>query len=240
MASSRFPGKPLKNICGIPMIRHVIERSKLYKKWNYLAVATCDQIIANYCREIDFPFILTSKKHKRALDRVHEAINKLKIKVNNNDIVVNVQGDEPMVNPDTILRVIEEKKKFPNSIITSISRFNSNKEFKNRNIPKFVFDNEKNLLYASRSGLPGNKNDEFMYGYSHVAVYAFSKKELESFYLWGVENGKTKLEWVEDIEILRFLEINYNVKIVEVSDVGWSVDIPSDVEKVEDMISEGL
>ena len=131
-----------------------------------------------------------------------------------------------------------EKKKFPKSVITAISKFDSNVEFKNRNIAKFVFDNEKNLLYSSRSGIPGNKNDEFIFGYSHVAVYAFNKKELESFYHWGVESGKTKLEWVEDIEILRFLEMNHNVKIIEVLDVGCSVDIPSDVNKVEKLLNE--
>ena len=74
MAASRFPGKPLKNICGIPMIRHVIERSKLYKKWDFLSVATCDKEIVQYCNSINFPVIMTSKKHKRALDRVQESV----------------------------------------------------------------------------------------------------------------------------------------------------------------------
>ena len=240
MGSSRFPGKPLFTIAGMPMLEHVWHRANMYSFWDELFLATCDQEIQEFANLKNIPCIMTSDKHERALDRVAEAVGKSNVQINDDDIVLNVQGDEPMVNPDTILKVIEEKKKFPKSVITSISRFNSNKEFKNRNIVKFVFDNEKNLLYTSRSGIPGNKNDEFIFGYNHVAVYAFNKKELESFYRRGIENGKTELEWVEDIEILRFLEMNYNVKIVEVSDVGWSVDIPSDVEKVEDVISERL
>jgi|TARA_B100001971_G_C18258096_1_gene584010 3-deoxy-manno-octulosonate cytidylyltransferase (CMP-KDO synthetase) len=233
--STRFPGKPIIDIKGIPMIIRVAQAAERAVGKENVYIATEDERISNVVDSYDYRIILTSDSCLTGTDRVAEASLEL-----DSDIIVNVQGDEPMVNPDTILRVIEEKKKFPSSIITSISRFNSNKEFKNRNIVKFVFDNEKNLLYASRSGIPGNKNDEFMYGYSHVAVYAFSKKELESFYKWGIENGKTELEWIEDIEILRFLEMNHNVKIIEVSDVGWSVDMPSDVEKVEDVISERL
>ena len=233
--STRFPGKPIIDIKGIPMIIRVAQAAERAVGKENVYIATEDERISNVVDSYNYKVILTSDSCLTGTDRVAEASLEL-----DSDIIVNVQGDEPMVNPDTILRVIEEKKKFPSSIITSISRFNSNKEFKNRNIVKFVFDNEKNLLYASRSGIPGNKNDEFMYGYSHVAVYAFSKKELESFYKWGIENGKTELEWVEDIEILRFLEMNHNVKIIEVSDVGWSVDMPSDVEKVEDVISERL
>jgi len=233
--STRFPGKPIIDIKGIPMIIRVARAAEKAVGKENVYIATEDERISNVVDSYNYKVILTSDSCLTGTDRVAEASLEL-----DSDIIVNVQGDEPMVNPDTILKVIEEKKKFPKSVITSISRFNSNKEFKNRNIVKFVFDNEKNLLYTSRSGIPGNKNDEFIFGYNHIAVYAFNKKELESFYRRGIENGKTELEWVEDIEILRFLEMNYNVKIVEVSDVGWSVDIPSDVEKVEDVISERL
>ena len=229
--STRFPGKPIIDIKGTPMIIRVAQAAvKAVGKEN-VYIATEDERISNVVDNYDYKVILTSDSCLTGTDRVAEASLEL-----DSDIIVNVQGDEPMVNPDTISKVIQEKRKFSKSVITSISRFNSNVEFKNRNIAKFVFDNEKNLLYASRSGIPGNKNDEFMYGYSHVAVYAFNKKELEKFYHWGVENGKTELEWVEDIEILRFLEMNYNVKVIEVADVGYSVDIPSDVNKVEKLV----
>ena len=229
--STRFPGKPIVDIKGIPMIIRVAQAAEKAVGKENVYIATEDERISNVVDSYDYRVILTSDTCLTGTDRVAEASLEL-----DSDIIVNVQGDEPMVNPNTILKVIEEKKKFPNSVVTSISRFNSNEEFKNRNIAKLVFDNTKNLLYVSRSGIPGNKNDEFVYGYSHVAVYAFNKKELESFHKWGIENGKTKLEWVEDIEILRFLEMNHNVKIIEVSDVGCSVDIPSDVKKVERLL----
>tara|TARA_B100000073_G_C23738093_1_gene572883 strand:+ start:1535 stop:2578 length:1044 start_codon:yes stop_codon:yes gene_type:complete len=229
--STRFPGKPIVEIDGIPMVIRVAQQATKAVGKENVYIATESGIISDLVYNYDYNVILTSSSCLTGTDRVAEASLQL-----DSDIIVNVQGDEPMVNPDTILKVIEEKKKFPNSMITAVSRVDSREVFDDKNIVKFVFDEKNNLLYTSRSGIPGNKNDEFMYGYSHVAVYAFNKEDLTKFYHYGIVNGKSKLEWIEDVEILRFLEIGHNVKIVEVSDVGWSVDIPSDVKKVERLL----
>ena len=137
------------------MLRHVIERSKLYKKWNYLAVATCDKEIKNYCDSIKFPCIITSKKHKRALDRVKEAIEKLPFKIKNNDIVLNVQGDEPMMRPDMISKTLEPFKKSikVNATILCMQIVN-NEQYLNPDIVKVLHNLKNEIIYTSRSPVP--------------------------------------------------------------------------------------
>ena len=106
MAATRFPNKPLKKIMGIPMIEHVYERSKLFKNWKKLFLTTCDKEIKNFCSIKNIPVIMTSKKHKRCLDRVYEAASKVK-GIKNNDIIVCVQGDEPMMKTEMIENVLK-------------------------------------------------------------------------------------------------------------------------------------
>ena len=101
MAASRFPGKPLHNIIDRPMLNHVWQRAKLYNKWDYLSIATCDEEILEYSNKNNFECMMTGSHHTRALDRVAEAITKLQnIEINDEDIIVNVQGDEPMIHPE--------------------------------------------------------------------------------------------------------------------------------------------
>jgi len=98
MKASRFPGKPLAKINGIPMIQHVFERANMYKGWDQLMIATCDKEIINFAKKKNYPYVLTSKIHKRALDRVCEAAYKIK-NIKKYDIVLCVQADEPLVCP---------------------------------------------------------------------------------------------------------------------------------------------
>ncbi len=114
MKASRFPGKPLKKIINFTMLEHVYFRSKFFKSWTKLIVATCDKEIFEFCKLRKIPCIMTSNKHTRCLDRVHEAANKIKFKLKNNDVIVCVQGDEPMLTSDMIKKTIEsiyQKKK---------------------------------------------------------------------------------------------------------------------------------
>ncbi len=102
MASSRFPGKPLFPILGMPMAEHVIHRARMYKKWDGLFLTTCDNEIKDFGKSVNIPTIMTSDKHTRALDRITEAVTKCGIKVDDNDIILNVQADEPMMHPEMI------------------------------------------------------------------------------------------------------------------------------------------
>ncbi|MEO1944635.1 MAG: NTP transferase domain-containing protein, partial [Candidatus Thioglobus sp.] len=106
MSASRFPGKPLHPILGRPMIEHVFERAMLYKKWSELMLATCDKEIADFGRKKGYPVVMTSNTHIRALDRVAEAVKKSDLNITDDDIVVNVQGDEPLLNPNVIREVV--------------------------------------------------------------------------------------------------------------------------------------
>ena len=107
MGSGRFPGKPLFHIAGMPMLEHVWHRAKMYKKWDELLVATCDIEIKDFADSKNIPCIMTSDKHERALDRVAEAIEKSDFEVTDGDIVLNVQGDEPMMRPDMITATVQ-------------------------------------------------------------------------------------------------------------------------------------
>ena len=107
MGSSRLPGKPLKFIQGRPMLEHVYERANFFKKWTKLSIATCDQKIKNFCKSKNYNYVMTSKKHKECTDRVYEAVKKDCKKIQNNDLVICIQGDEPMLRPNMIEAVVK-------------------------------------------------------------------------------------------------------------------------------------
>ena len=106
MAASRFPGKPLYPICGMPMIQHVILRAKMYDNWDGLFLTTCDKEIKEFGESIGIEVIMTSSEHTRALDRIVEAVTNSKKNIQNHDIILNVQGDEPMLHPDMIAKAV--------------------------------------------------------------------------------------------------------------------------------------
>ena len=114
MESSRFFGKPLFPISGMPMIGHVIHRTRMYENWTKIFLTTCNEEIRDYGESLDIPVIMTSNKHKRALDRIAEAVTKCKLEIQENDIILNVQGDEPLLRPDmietTIKPMLEDNK----------------------------------------------------------------------------------------------------------------------------------
>ena len=117
MQASRFPGKPLKNILGMPMVEHVYRRALLFGFWDYLAVATCDKQIKEFSESVGIPVVMTSDSHVRALDRVAEAVEKAVPDLNEDDIVVNVQGDEPMLRPDMFSSILDEFNKPDSEIV---------------------------------------------------------------------------------------------------------------------------
>ena len=230
--SSRFPGKPIVDIDGTPMIIRVADIASKVVPKEKIYIATEDERIAKVVDDYDYKVILTSDSCLTGTDRVCEAAQEI-----NSDIIVNIQGDEPLLEPDDIQKVIDEKLKYPDSIINCMSRFDST-EATNRNIPKVVFNFNNNLVYMSRSAIPGTKSGHSKLVHKQVCIYAFTKKELDTFYQYGLKHGKTPLEWAEDIEILRFVELGINVKMVETFGTTQAVDVPEDVEKVLEILSE--
>lgn len=221
--SSRFPGKPLAKICGKEMIIHVCQKAEKAVGREHVFVATEDKRIADVVNKNGFNFILTSNSCLTGTDRVAEASQELSY-----DIYVNLQGDEPMVNHEDIILAIDEKKKNFNTVINCATKILDPVEIKSKSVPKVVFNHDKMLLYASRSDIPGSKQENTK-GFKQVCIYCFNKKELEIF----ASEKKSKNEFIEDIEILRFLDKGVKVKILELNGDSIAVDYPEDVTKVE-------
>ena len=225
-SSSRFPGKPLANLLGKPMIIWVAEICSRLKNVS-VYVATDDERISSTVRSYGYETIMTSQNALTGTDRIAEASRSI-----NADIFINVQGDEPMISPHDILKVIEEKKKHPDKIINCFTKLSDGEAPEDINIPKVVFDKNNNLLYISRSKIPGNKseNSSLKEFFKQVCIYAFTRAELESFIS---SNTKGILEKEEDIDILRFLEDGKKIRMVRTDSKSIAVDIPSDIRRVE-------
>lgn len=221
--SSRFPGKPLVDICGKPMIQHVWERCCLAAGQEKVYVATDDSRIQNVVEGFGGQVVMTNSDCLTGTDRLAEANLQL-----NRDFIVNVQGDEPLINPEDINTVIEAFLKSGN-VTNAMCVINSEQEFRSFTVPKVTFSQSGKLLYMSRAGIPQTKTGEYKFGYKQVCIYAFSKEQLAFFYS---NKAKTRHEQVEDIEILRFLESDYVVDMVEVEAGSLAVDVPTDVKAV--------
>lgn len=222
--SSRFPGKPLVDICGKPMIQHVWERCCEAVGKAKVYVATDDSRIESVVNSFGGEVILTSSDCLTGTDRLAEVNEKLDL-----DFLINVQGDEPMIDPQNILKVIEVYKK-TGRIVNAMSRITTEQEFCSFTVPKVITSTTGRLMYMSRSCIPITKDGEFRLAYKQVCVYAFSREHLKFF---SRKKIKSPIEAIEDIEILRFLEADYHIDMVEVDSGSLAVDIPSDVEKIE-------
>tara|TARA_B110000116_G_C16764287_1_gene550015 strand:+ start:829 stop:1623 length:795 start_codon:yes stop_codon:yes gene_type:complete len=240
MSASRFPGKPLKNICGIPMIRHVIERVKLYRNWSYLCVATCDKEIYEYCCSINFPVIMTSKKHKRALDRVKEAAENLHFKLRNEDIVINVQGDEPMLKPDMINAILKPYYMYKDTRASVLCmNIVSEEQYKNPDIVKVVHNLFDDIIYTSRSPIPYSKKFDEKLGAKRIyGIFSFKWRFLKVF----SSLKESPLEIKESCDSNRLYDNKLNQKVSNYRYFdSFSVDSINDLKKVEKfMINDKL
>lgn len=225
--SSRFPGKPLVKLLGRPMIQWVAELSAKAVGQDNVYIATDDQRIADTVVQLGFQAVMTSEKCLTGTDRLAEFAQKVEA-----DIYINVQGDEPLVNPEDILKVIEAKKSYPNEVINGYAVIGPDEDPNNVNIPKVIFTEDKRMVYMSRQSLPGfkDKKNSPVEFYKQVCIYAFNRQELLTY---GAYGKKSILEHAEDIEIIRFLEFNQPVRMLQTRPGSLAVDIPEDVKKVE-------
>ena len=223
--SERLPGKPLANIGGLPMIVRTYNQCAKVVNREKIIVATDNNKIKRVCDQYNIKSMITSSKCLTGTDRVAEVAKKI-----NCPIYINVQGDEPFFNPDDLRKLIEEAIKHPNEIINGYTEIKDKELFFNSSIPKLVFDDNSYLLYMSRAPIPANKKYDFQKGWRQVCAYSFPKKKLISF---SKKQKKTKIEFFEDIEILRFLELGYKVKMIKMSNKSLSVDTENDIDKAE-------
>ena len=212
------------------MIIWVSERCKKVFGKKSVYVATDSQKIFDKVKKFGFKAIITSKNCLTGTDRVAEASRKIKSK-----IYINVQGDEPLIRPSDIKRIVKAKQKYPNHVICGYTEILNSENPFNKNIPKVVLNNKNELVYISRSVVPGTKTkliEKFKY-LKQVCIYAYNKQELELFYRF---KKKSSIEELEDIEILRFFELEKKIKMIKTSTGSIAVDRRSDLKKVEKII----
>ena len=225
--SSRFPGKPLAKINGKEMILHVAEKAEISVGKDNVYIATENEDIAHIVRKFGYHVIITSDNCLTGTDRVAEAAKEIDA-----DIFINVQGDEPMIDPEDIKNVIKLKKENPSYVINCMSKLHPDEDINDKKIPKIICDLKNNLLYCSRSAIPGNKNTLSDIAKKQVCIYGFNKEQLYEF----TDIQKTPLEQQEDIEIIRCLEKGMKVKMVDVDKVSYAVDYPEDILFIEEKL----
>lgn len=222
--SSRLPGKPMINLAGKTMIMRTFERCAKVFPRDRIYIATEDIRIFEHCKAHGANVLMTSDNCLTGTDRVAEVAQ-----IIHADHYINVQGDEPLFNPDDILKVLNLIQDNQEAIINGYCPISEEADFRSHSIPKVVFDKTGRLLYMSRSPIPNNKENKFVSANRQVCIYAFPKNVLIEF---SKRSAKTTLEEIEDIEILSFLEMGKEVMMVELSTSSLAIDTPEDVEKV--------
>lgn len=222
--SSRFEGKPLADICGKPMIWWVYNQAVKVNEFEAVYVATDDEKIRDTCEKYNINVVMTSDEHKTGTDRVGEVARKIPA-----DLYVNIQGDEPMIEPETIIEAIKPFFINPDLQVSNLMTvINDPVDVVNFTIPKVITNKDGIGIYLTRSAAPYPKgNIDYCY-YKQVCVYGFKPEALQ-FYC---KSPRGKIENIEDIEILRFIENGYKVQFIEVNSATVAVDTPNDLEKV--------
>lgn len=234
MGSSRFPGKPMAEILGKPMIGHVYDRVSNCKLLTKTVVATCDTEIADYILSIDGEAVMTSNKHERASDRCAEALEILEKKDGvTYDIVVMVQGDEPMTHPDMITEAVTPMLENPEIVVTNLmGDIKSEEEFDDRNCIKVVCDLESNALCFSREPIPTRRFGNVSMK-KQVCVIPFTRE----FLLQYTRLSPTPLEIAESIDMMRVLEHGLKVHMVRTSHISYAVDTVEDLKRVKGLMT---
>ena len=233
-ASTRLPAKPLVKIAGKAMIQRVYERAMMSKIATDVAVATDDTRIYDAVTAFGGKCIMTSETCKSGTDRVYEAAKKLGLELN--DIVVNVQGDQPVFEPDIIDEVARPLVNDPETGMSTLAYEIINKrEITDPKDCKVVFDNNGWALYFSRAPIPFGRDTGLEYPvYKHLGIYAYTMAFLEKF--TSLPTGR--LENIEKLEQLRALESGLGIKIVVTKHDSLEVDLPEDIRRIEIMLKK--
>ncbi len=231
MNSSRFPGKPLEKIHGMPMIGHCLLRTQLCTELTDTYVATCDNEIYEYVHSVGGKAIMTSDSHDRASDRTAEAMTFIE---NENgekvDIVVMVQGDEPMIQPSMIEESLAPFHDSSVQVVNLMSKIDSVEEFEDPNEVKVVVDKNLNAMYFSREPIPSRKKGvEDVPMLKQVCIIPFRRDYLLKFN----SMDETNLEIIESVDMMRILENGEEVRMVMTDCTSFSVDTLDDLKRVE-------
>lgn len=231
-ASTRFQGKVLADIQGKPMIQHVWKKAKQCRLLDEVMIACDDRRVFRVAQEFGAKVALTSPRLATGTDRIVQAVENLRV-----DIIINIQGDEPLMDPKTIdaltAALIEDKTCIMATVIKEITKL---EDLNNPNVVKVVIDQNRNALYFSRSLIPFNRDSvkvNTVRYFKHLGLYGYRKKFLMKFK--GLP--KSRLEHAEQLEQLRVLEAGYKIKTIETDKETIGVDTPADLVRVQKLLT---
>ncbi len=232
--SSRFPGKPLADLLGKPMIQHVYERVARAKAVPYVAVATDDSRIFDAVKKFGGNAVMTASTHRSGTDRISEAVKTLNL--SNDAVVVNIQGDQPIFEPVQVDEVIAPLVKDPAVVMsTLIYKIIRDEEITHPHAVKVVLDSEGNALYFSRATIPYVRDKKLAADYyKHHGIYAYRRDFLDTF----TKLPEGKLEKLEALEQLRALEYGYKIKCVITPHDSVEVDNQQELDRVRQILME--
>lgn len=228
--STRFPGKPLHQIAGKPLIQHVWERCQKSREADRIIVATDDMRIAEAAFDFGAEVTLTSDQHPTGTDRIAEVAGRLK----DCGILVNVQGDEPFMDPrliDRLIRLLGKHKEC--AMATAACPFSNEADADDPNRVKVVLDRSGRALYFSRSRIPFEREKTGFVPLLHLGIYAYRRKFVQQFVRWK----PTPLEEAEKLEQLRALENGAEIRVVLTKGEHFGVDTPADAKRAETLLS---
>jgi len=233
MGSTRFPGKPLEKILGMPMIGHCYHRVKMSQTLDEVVVATCDQEIFDYVLSIGGKAVMTSDKHERCTDRCAEGIDVFEAQTGEKyDILMMVQGDEPLVEPDMLDNCVQALKDNPELPVANLySVIQYKEEFEDPNAVKFVMDRNENALYFSREPIPSRRKfDGEIPMLRQLGLIGFRTDFLRKY----LKLEPTPLEEIESVDMNRVLEHGYSIKMIKTDVRLQAVDVPGEIHLVEE------
>lgn len=230
MASTRFPGKPLADIAGLPMIEHVRRRALLAAGIDEVAVATCDQAIYDAVIGFGGKAVMTADTHERSSDRVAEAMQSL-----TGEIVINAQGDEPLLLPEDLERVCRPFSEDPEAnCVSLLSPLEGEADFTNPNIVKAACDLFRRVIYLTRAPIPYRMKPGAAPVYRETGIRAFRAAFLQAY----VQLSETPLEIVESVDMMRVVEHGYRIRSAMTDAATLGVDRPADIAIVEALLED--
>jgi 3-deoxy-manno-octulosonate cytidylyltransferase (CMP-KDO synthetase) len=229
-ASSRFPGKALADLGGKAVVQRCYEQCLNAASAEQIVIATEDERIVDFCTTHGMNVTMTSDQCLTGTDRVAEVATQMPA-----SWYINVQGDEPFLDPQGLKQMINaaQSANSDTHIINAYSPITSEDDFRSVTVPKVICSLDGRLMYASRAAIPTTKSLQFVRANRQIGMYAFTAHALNMFALQG---AKTPHEELEDIEILRFVEMGMTVRMIQVDSVGIAIDTPEDLERAKQFL----
>jgi 3-deoxy-manno-octulosonate cytidylyltransferase (CMP-KDO synthetase) len=234
MGSSRFPGKPLKKILGLSLIEHIAHRCSLYKGFERVVVATCDDEIRTAVEASGFEAVMTSDQHDRCTSRVEEAIKNMKLDLADDDIVLMVQGDEILLSLDMIQNVVDTQQRSGNVVVNLASKLSRLEDHDDPNTVKVVAGPDGRALYFSRAPIPSRARSNQVPMYQQTGVIGFHYEFLKRFSTLQ----QTPLEIIESVDMMRVIEHGFSLNMVFTDTETIGVDTPADLKRAESKLQE--